>query len=149
MSSSWIDCADLVRDFISGFIDNFRTSLNLEDYLLSNHRQLSSLQELVDKVLDIKQCRIEAGVKKISEMSLIEVPLESEQWTIDSFQEKTERRCALMQQVISNRSNLIEVATRDLIAEISKNVSPLYINGDIHLSFEAVYYNMRCLQTAK
>ena len=127
-----IDYCDLIMN---------RTSLNLDDYLLSNHLQLAKLQELVDKIQDINQCRVESGVKKIAEMSLVEIPLENEQWTIDNFQERCEKRCALMHQVISNRSNLIEVATRDMITEMTKNVSPQYINGDIRLAFEAVYYN--------
>jgi dynein heavy chain len=117
------------------------TSLNLDDYLQANYRQLGRLRELVDKVLDIVQCRIEAGVKKMSEMSLIEVPAENEQWTIDFFQEKTEKRCGTMTQVLASKSNLIESAARDIIAELSKRISPICINSDLRLAFEAVYYH--------
>lgn len=132
---------DLDRTLQPGLTALTWTSLNLDDYLQANYRQLARLQELVDKVLDISQCRIEAGAKRISEISLVEVPLDNEQWTIEYFQERTEKRCALMSQVISNKSNLIESAARDLISELSKRVLPQYINPDLRLAFEAVYYN--------
>ncbi|KAI8902513.1 dynein heavy chain and region D6 of dynein motor-domain-containing protein [Globomyces pollinis-pini] len=132
---------DLDRTLQPGLTALTWTSLNLDDYLQATHRQLSKLQELVEKLLDISHCRIETGVKKIAEMSLIEVPLDTEQWTIDVFQEKTEKRCASMLQIIANRSNLIESAARDMIQELSKRVHPMYINAELRLAYEAVYYN--------
>ncbi|KAJ3258377.1 Dynein heavy chain 5, axonemal [Boothiomyces macroporosus] len=132
---------DLDRTLQPGLTALTWTSLNLDDYLQANHKQLAKLQELIEKLLDISHCRIEAGVKKIAEMSLIEVPQDSEQWTIEIFQEKTEKRCANMLQLISNRSNLIESAARDMIAELSRRVLPQYMNAELRLAYEAVYYN--------
>ena len=114
------------------------TSLNLDDYIQSNYKQLAKLEELVDKLLDINECRVEAGVRKIAEASLVEVPSDSEQWTVESFLEKTESRSSYMIQSISNRSNLIEGATRDMIAELSKGVSQ-FITPDLRVAFESVY----------
>ncbi|KAJ3249557.1 Dynein heavy chain 5, axonemal [Chytriomyces hyalinus] len=116
------------------------TSLNLESYLGSNHQQLAKLEELVDKLLDIIDCRINVGIRKIAELSLCEVPSESDQWTVDVFIERTESRCAFVLQSINNRSNLIEMATRDIINELSKGVqTPL--SQELKLAYESVYYH--------
>jgi dynein heavy chain len=64
-------------------------SLNIDDFLQNNFKHLAKLQELVDKVLDIAHCRFENGVREIAELTLIEIPGEHEQWTIESFQVKT------------------------------------------------------------
>lgn len=83
------------------------TSLNLDNYLQSNHAQLAKLEELVDKLLDITECRIDTGIKKIAQLSLCELPSDGEQWTVDTFLENTEKRCAVVTGIINNRSNLI------------------------------------------
>ncbi|KAI9015067.1 dynein heavy chain and region D6 of dynein motor-domain-containing protein [Gaertneriomyces semiglobifer] len=116
------------------------TSLNLDSYLAANNAQLTKLEELVDKLLDIIEVRIDHGVKRIAELSLVDVPGESEQWTVEKFLEATEARCSQVLQVINNRSNLIEMATRDIVAELSKGV-PLPMSTELKLAHEAVYYN--------
>ncbi|KAJ3097005.1 Dynein heavy chain 5, axonemal [Phlyctochytrium planicorne] len=116
------------------------TSLNLENYLAANHHQLAKLEELVDKLLDITECRINNGVRKIAELSLCEVPAENEQWTVEYFLEKTESRCGSVLQAINNRSNLIEGATRDIVSELSKGV-PQPLSQDLKLAYESCYYH--------
>ncbi|KAI8831563.1 hypothetical protein BC829DRAFT_494479 [Chytridium lagenaria] len=116
------------------------TSLNLDNYLEANHHQLAKLEELVDKLLDITECRINNGVRKIAELSLCEVPAENEQWTVEYFLERTESRCTSVLQAINNRSNLIEGATRDMVMELSKGV-PQPLTQDLKLSYESVYYH--------
>ncbi|KAJ3091620.1 Dynein heavy chain 5, axonemal [Quaeritorhiza haematococci] len=116
------------------------TSLNLDAYINQNLSQLAKLEELVDKLLDIVECRIEMGLHRISELALLEVPSENEQWTVDMFLERTERRASLVIQTINNRSSLIESATRDIISELSKGVSqPL--SSDLRAAYETVYYH--------
>lgn len=83
------------------------TSLNLDSYLQANHVQLSKLEELVDKLLDITECRINSGVRKISQLALCEMPTDGEQLTAEQFLENTEKRCAVVTNLINNRSNLI------------------------------------------
>ncbi|KAJ3396765.1 Dynein heavy chain 5, axonemal [Lobulomyces angularis] len=117
------------------------TSLNLDSYLHTNHTQLANLEELVDKLLDISECRIEFGVKKIAELSLLELPSDNEQWTVDIFLEKTEKRCTAVTTTINNRSNLIETASRDIIDELSKGVPEPFKNLDLKLAYESVYYH--------
>ena len=97
------------------------------------------MEELVDKLLDITECRIETGIRKIAELLLCELPSESEQWTADLFMEKTEKRVSAVTSGINIRSNLIETATRDIIAELSKGV-PLPFSIDLKVAFESVYY---------
>lgn len=116
------------------------TSLNLDHYINANHRQLFKLSELVERLLDISECRIGAGIRKIAEMSLIEVPADNEQWTVEAFLDKTEKRCATTLQIITNRSNLVEAAARDVIAELSKNVTQ-FITPELRHAFESVYFN--------
>jgi dynein heavy chain, axonemal len=131
---------ELDRNLQPGLTALTWTSLNLEHYLGANQRQLFKLSELVDRLLDISECRIGAGVRKVAEMSLIEIPADNEQWTVDSFLEKTEKRCSTTLQVITNRSNLVEAAARDMIAELSKGVSQ-FVTPELRISYEAVYYN--------
>ncbi|RKO94376.1 dynein heavy chain and region D6 of dynein motor-domain-containing protein [Blyttiomyces helicus] len=116
------------------------TSLNLDNFLQGNHQQLSKLEELVDKLLDITECRIENGVHRISELSLCEVPSDTEQWTVENFLDRTDSRCASVLQTISNRSNLIESATRDIINELNKGV-PQPTTPDLKIAYESVYYH--------
>jgi dynein heavy chain len=99
------------------------TSLNLDSYLASIHEQLSKLGELVDKVLDIEECRIKAGLQHIAETCLCDIPSEHEQWSVEEFLEKTERRCALVADMIQKKSELIEAAVGDLLSEVSRGVS--------------------------
>ncbi|KAJ3055739.1 Dynein heavy chain 5, axonemal [Rhizophlyctis rosea] len=115
------------------------TSLNVDDYLATNSMQLGRLEELVDKILDIVECRIEHNVRRIAEMMLCEVPAETEQWSVDSFLEKTETRGTQVLQSINNRSNLIESATRDIILELSKGVKT--IGPELKIAYESVYYH--------
>ncbi|KAJ3166591.1 Dynein heavy chain 5, axonemal [Geranomyces variabilis] len=131
---------DLDRCLQPGLTAYTWTSLNLDEYLGKNNHQLAKLEELVDKLLDIIEVRIDHGVKKIAELSLGEVPSENEQWTVEQFLEKTEERCATVVGVINNRSNLIETATRDIIDELSKGV-PLPMGPDLKLAHEAVYFH--------
>ncbi|KAJ1345302.1 hypothetical protein BSLG_000815 [Batrachochytrium salamandrivorans] len=131
---------ELDRTLQSGLTALTWTSLNLDDYLQENHKQLALLEELVDRLLDISECRIEMGVSKIADVLLVEVPSETEQWSVEVFLEKTEKRCSSMLQTICNRSNLIESAARDMIAELSKGVTQ-YINPELRVAFESVYYN--------
>ncbi|KAJ3342801.1 Dynein heavy chain 5, axonemal [Gonapodya sp. JEL0774] len=116
------------------------TSLNLDTYLATNNAQLQKLEELVDKLLDIAQYRIENGLHKIYELSLCDIPAESEQWTVEQFLERTEKRSLSVIQMINNRSNHIEAATRDLVAELSKGV-PQPLSPDLRIGHENVYYH--------
>jgi dynein heavy chain len=131
---------ELDRNLQPGLTALTWTSLNLDNYLDVNNRQLFKLSELVDRLLDISECRIGAGVRKIAEMSLIEVPAENEQWNVEFFIEKTDKRCATTLQIITNRSNLVETAARDIIAELSKEVTQ-YVTPELRIAYEAVYCN--------
>jgi dynein heavy chain len=131
---------ELDRNLQPGLTALTWTSLNLDNYLDANNRQLFKLSELVDRLLDISECRVGAGVRKIAEMSLIEVPAENEQCNVEFFLEKTEKRCANTLQIITNRSNLVETAARDIIAELSKNVTQ-YVTPELRIAYEAVYFN--------
>ncbi|KAJ1563094.1 Dynein heavy chain 5, axonemal [Cladochytrium tenue] len=116
------------------------TSLNLEQYLHANHRQQAKLEELVDKLLDIQECRIFHNIRKIAELSLCDVPTEGDQWTVETFLERTESRCVSVLQTINNRSNLIESAARDLINELSKDVA-LPLTPELKAAYESVYFH--------
>ncbi|KAJ1555489.1 Dynein heavy chain 8, axonemal, partial [Nowakowskiella sp. JEL0078] len=117
------------------------TSLNLDTYIHSNLQQLTRLEELVDRLLDIIECRIEMGVRRIAELSMLEVPSDSEQWTVDIFLDRTEKRCASVITSINNRSNLIESASREMVVELSKNVSPKNKTQELMVSYESVYFH--------
>ena len=121
--------------------------MNLDNYLQANHQQLLKLEELVDKILDIVDCRINAGLRKIADLMLCEVPGENEQWTIESFVERTEARCTSIIQMINTRQNLIEIAVRDLITEVSKAV-PEAQRREMRPAYETVYgyYNSQSFE---
>ncbi|KAI9141404.1 dynein heavy chain and region D6 of dynein motor-domain-containing protein [Paraphysoderma sedebokerense] len=131
----------LEKILIPGLTHLSWSSLNLESFLLSCHNQIGKLDELVDKILDISQCRIGNGLRKISELSLCDIPADSEQWTLDEFMEKTERRCGAVVNLINNRSNLVENATIDLLSELMKGVPDSLVKGDLRFSYEKVYYH--------
>ncbi|KAJ1498980.1 Dynein heavy chain 5, axonemal [Coelomomyces lativittatus] len=55
-----------------GLISLTWSSLNLESYIQHCKAQISKLEELIDKVLDISSCRINVGLHKIGEMQLFQ-----------------------------------------------------------------------------
>jgi dynein heavy chain len=114
----------------------------LDSYIASNQTQLVKLEELVEKVLNIVQCRIEHGLRNISELYVCEVPAEDKQWTTDIFVDKTEKRASSLTSTIANKSNLIENATRELIDELSKGILESQKNEELFAAYESVYYHI-------
>jgi dynein heavy chain len=117
-----------------------RNSLGLAKYLLDNEAQLSKLQELVDKLVDIIECRINFNLRKIAESQLCDLPAENEQWSTETLLERTENRCTSNVEAVNQRNMLIEAAVRDLIAEVSKGVSENQ-KRELAPCYEAVYYS--------
>lgn len=102
------------------------------------------MEQLRDKLLDITECRIEASIKKIAELCLCDVPTESEQWSLDTFLDKSEKRCIAVTTLINTRSDLIESASRDIIAELSKGLPPV-LSQELKVAHESVYFYFNSL----
>jgi dynein heavy chain len=114
------------------------TSLNLNKYLDNINEKLTELEELVEKVLDITDCRLNTGLTRIAEMCLCEVPPENEQWTIEELLERTEKKCLYNSDLINRKSELIEIATKDLIDILSKKL-PEEKRKDMASCYEDVF----------
>ncbi|KAI8811565.1 dynein heavy chain and region D6 of dynein motor-domain-containing protein [Cladochytrium replicatum] len=132
-----VDALD--RTLQTGLVSLSWTSLNLDSYILSNKYQLNRLEELVDKLLDIIECRIELRLRKIAELLLLDVPFDNEQWTIEMFIDQTEKRCSSVIQSINNFSNLIESAAKDIISELSRTL-PQSPSFELRQAYESVYF---------
>ncbi|KNE55648.1 hypothetical protein AMAG_01535 [Allomyces macrogynus ATCC 38327] len=131
----------LDKTLAPGLVSLTWSSMNLEGYIANCNAQIAKLDELIVKVLDIATCRIAVGLRKLTEMQLCDIPGETEQWTLEQFLDKTDKRCASVVQLISNRSNLVENATRDMIAELQTGMPENLVKGDLRFSYEKVYFH--------
>ena len=116
------------------------TSLTLNSYLQNVQSQINRLEELVFKIMDISECRIDAGLQKICELCLCEIPSEHEQWTIEELLTRTESHCAKMAESINRRSEIIEIAAGDLINILKKGQSDEK-QAEMAINYEEVFHH--------
>eukprot|EP01135_Chromosphaera_perkinsii_P010177 Nk52_evm43s2039 gene=Nk52_evmTU43s2039 len=98
------------------------TSLNLDEYLKSISVALHRLEEFTDKANDIKECRIENGLKEISQTLLCDVPT-ADAWTVEEFMERTEELCSSVALHLRKKSEGVERAVKDLLNALTAGVN--------------------------
>lgn len=113
-------------------------SLGVNPYLERCHLELANFGELVDKLVDVMECRVEAGIKRISEVIMVELPGDWEQWSVEEFVSKVEVHCADVVAIFNSKTHLVECATRDMITEMMKGVSE-GVGRDLMPAYDFVY----------
>ncbi|EER16954.1 hypothetical protein Pmar_PMAR024462, partial [Perkinsus marinus ATCC 50983] len=94
------------------------TSLNIESYVENLWSELNALEELVRTVNDLMDNRIDANLKDVSCMILLELPEEGEVVSLDDFVELQERHVRDMTSVLTAKSAEIEAAVDDMLGAI-------------------------------
>jgi dynein heavy chain, axonemal len=92
-------------------------SMNIDGYLHRIHLGLQKLDELVSKVNDIIENRIESNIKLISKTSFVDLP-DNETFTLEQFvglQEKVTKRKT---KFIEAKNVEVERAVSDLITSV-------------------------------
>ena len=70
-------------------------SLNIPSYISNVYSRLREVDLLVKQVNDIRDARIDAVLREISETVFCELP-KDDPWTIDEFISKTQVTCSLV-----------------------------------------------------
>lgn len=91
------------------------TSMNIDAYKLDIHVGLQRLEELISKVNDILENRIEKNLKIISRSVLVHLP-EDESVTLDDFVQMQEKAVRDMTEQLMAKNMEVETAVEDLIA---------------------------------
>ncbi|GMH97336.1 hypothetical protein TrST_g8180 [Triparma strigata] len=101
-----------------GMITLTWTSMNIENYKMHIHIGLQRLEELVNKINDIVDNRIEKNLKIISRMNLCDLP-KDRSVTLDDFVTMQEANVHTMAEMLKAKNTEIENAVEDLISIVT------------------------------
>lgn len=90
-------------------------SVSLDSYLESVNAELVTLDNLVKKIRDIVDVRIEGALLEITDTQLCELP-GAEGWSVAQFLEETDRTCSEKSKELERKSALVECAVQELLA---------------------------------
>eukprot|EP00698_Gefionella_okellyi_P007649 TRINITY_DN186_c0_g2_i2.p1 TRINITY_DN186_c0_g2~~TRINITY_DN186_c0_g2_i2.p1 ORF type:complete len:4464 (+),score=1326.13 TRINITY_DN186_c0_g2_i2:41-13432(+) len=90
------------------------TSMNIDGFLHRVHQCLSRFGELIDKINDITQNRIDSTLRTIARNVLVDLP-EDRAYKIDEFVASQERTIRARAQFIDVKNQEVEAAVKDLI----------------------------------
>jgi dynein heavy chain, axonemal len=93
-------------------------SVSLDSYLEAVNKELAQLDNLVKKIRDLVDVRIEGALYEITQTSLCELP-GPEGWSVPQFLEETDRVCTERSRDLERKSALIERAVRELVDLLS------------------------------
>ncbi|CAE8591739.1 unnamed protein product, partial [Polarella glacialis] len=94
------------------------TSMNIENYLEEIWRELDKLEQLVMTVNDLMDNRIDANLKVVSNVQLVNLPEEQELVTLDEFVDMQERHVRSTTDFLVAKSLEIENAVNDMLGII-------------------------------
>mmetsp|Transcript_22862 Transcript_22862/g.57026 ORF Transcript_22862/g.57026 Transcript_22862/m.57026 type:complete len:4419 (+) Transcript_22862:2-13258(+) len=93
------------------------TSMNIDGYVMSIHAGLFKLNDLVSKIQDLVDNRIDRNVRMIAGLDLVDLRMD-ESYTLDTFVAMQEKHTKDLTTVIRAKSMEVEAAVADLIALI-------------------------------
>jgi dynein heavy chain len=145
-----------------GMVSLTWSSMGIEEYIKSVWTVLNDLDQLVLTVNDLIENRIEANLKMVSRVLLVELPSEKELVLLDEFVQRQELHVRNMSALLLAKSSEIETAVNDLLGYIVaypldshvRGVSEAEIiklkahyNGRVYESlFEATYNSLRAMK---
>eukprot|EP01028_Stygiella_incarcerata_P006636 TRINITY_DN270_c0_g1_i1.p1 TRINITY_DN270_c0_g1~~TRINITY_DN270_c0_g1_i1.p1 ORF type:complete len:4523 (-),score=1222.92 TRINITY_DN270_c0_g1_i1:192-13760(-) len=109
---------DLERKIQPGMTVLTWTSMNIDGYLHRIHQGSIKLEDLVGKINDIIENRIEKNLKTISKTLLVDLP-HDESFTLDQFVAAQERHIKTLTEHINQKNIEVERAVDDLMTTIS------------------------------
>jgi dynein heavy chain len=145
-----------------GMVSLTWSSMGIEEYIKAVWTVLNDLDQLVLTVNDLIENRIEANLKMVSRVLLVELPSERELVLLDEFVQRQELHVRNMSALLLAKSSEIETAVNDLLGYIVaypldshvRGVSEAEIiklkahyNGRVYESlFEATYNSLRAMK---
>lgn len=104
-------------------------SVSLDSFLESVNRELAALDNLVKKIRDLVDVRIEGVLSEITQTPLCELP-GAEGWAVSQFLEVTDRVCTETSKALERKSALVERAVQELIELLRANAPAESAAGD-------------------
>ena len=100
------------------------TSMNIDGYMHAMHTGLAALEDLIGKIRDLIDNRIERNLKAISQLQLVELP-DDESFTLDKFVSVQERVVRTQTSIMVAKNQEIEEAVEDLLELIGDFLAAL------------------------
>jgi dynein heavy chain len=94
------------------------TSMNIESYIEDCWNELNRLEQMVLTVNDYQENRIEANLKQVANVLLVNLPDEQELVTLDEFVDMQERHVRATTDFLVTKSQEIESAVNDMLGVI-------------------------------
>jgi dynein heavy chain len=106
------------------------TSMNIEGFLDDVWKELGKLEQLIHTINDITDNRIDINLKGVTNVSLVNLPDEAEQVSLDEFVDMQERHVRNTTEQLVAKSTEIENAVNDMLGimvsfEFDSHVSPI------------------------
>eukprot|EP00741_Cyanophora_paradoxa_P017811 tig00021017_g17202.t1 len=108
---------DLERKIQPGMTTLTWTSMNIDAYLHRIHHGLSKLEDLVSKINDILENRVETNLKSISKRTLVDLPPD-QSFTVESFVSSQLKHMEQQTTFMDQKNLEVERAVGDLISMI-------------------------------
>ena len=102
-----------------GFTTLTWTSMNIDGFLHAMYSGVSALEDLIGKVKDLVDNRIERNLRKVANIALVELPSD-ESYTVETFVKVQEKLVRSQQSVVAAKNEEVEEAVVDLIELISQ-----------------------------
>jgi dynein heavy chain len=105
---------DLERKIQPGMATLTWTSMNIDSYLERVHKGIAKLEELVNKINDIVDNRIEANLREIGKSLLVDLPAD-ESVSLDAFMTLQDKLVKQQAEWMDQKNYAVENAVRDLL----------------------------------
>ena len=109
--------ADMEANLEPGLVSLTWTSMNIDAFLHTMFNGVTQLEELISKVKDIVDNRIERNLRQVANLPLIDVP-SNESFTLDRFVAMQEKLVKSQLTIIAAKNEEVEEAVDDLIEMI-------------------------------
>ena len=111
--------ADMERKLQPGMTTLTWTSMNIDGFLHSIQTGVANLAELVDKVHDLVNNRIDRNLKQVSNMVLVDLPSD-ESYSLDKFVNVQEKLVGAQAAIAAGKNLEVEEAVADLLVLIGE-----------------------------
>ena len=101
-----------------GMITLTWTSMNIESYKMHIHVGLQRLEELINKINDMVENRIEKNLKIMSRLNLVDLP-KDRSVTLDDFVSMQEANVHIQSEFLKAKNTEVENAVEDLISIVT------------------------------
>lgn len=110
----------LIKIIEPGLIELDWVSHQIRDYIQDANEAVERFQILVDRVNDVYTNRILEVLKKMQEVTLLELPEKGTTWTVEEFNDKIETICRTAATELHNKSMMVERAVEEILTLVKQ-----------------------------